>query len=272
MTPRRSARAASPSTRSFRERCTMQIDAETIRECRERDGAAKSDRRAEIDDRLAPEEELGYGEGLPLVGDDYADYPSEPSELALPEWREFIHELASSRFVGGYDDMVEELTPSSSTPTLREWLEAVERACDLFDVDTSEAFEGDGNAESDESDGDDDLDLVTTTVPSDLANDAETNPLVVGHLYALGLSVEEIAEFVRQELGRDTAVDSRQVRDTLKAVGLLEGRTRDERERERRRRGPEADEVNRHRATTVDVSKNEPEDYEGGNIVVNDVT
>lgn len=249
----------------------MQIDAETVRECRERDGDAAAARPAEVDDRLAPEQELGCGEGLSLVGDSYDSYPDSPEELALPEWREFIHELASHELVGGYDDMVEELTTSSSAPTLREWLESVERACDLFDVDTSEAFEGDGDVERDESDGDDDLDLETTTVPSDLANDAETNPLVVGHLYALGLSVEEISVFLVDELGRDNAVNSRQVRDTLKRVVLLEGRTRDERERERRRRGPEADEVNRHSATTVDMTENDPDDYDGGTVVAHDI-
>ena len=236
----------------------MQIDAATIRECRERDGDAADDRPPEVDDRLAPEEELGYGEGLPLVDNDYDAYPSEPSELALPEWSEFIRELASHGLVNGYDDMVSELTSSSHRPTLRDWLDAVERACDLFDVDPSEAFDTDTDAERDDSDGDDDaLDLITTTVPADLANDAETNPLVVAHLYALGLSVAEISELLADELGRETAVNTRQVRDTLKRAGLLGGRTRDERERERKRRGPGADEVNRNSVTTTEVKRDD---------------
>lgn len=236
------------------------IDAATVRECRERDGDAADDRPPEVDDRLAPEEELAYGEGLPLVGDDYQSYPDSPEELALPEWREFVHELASHELVNGYDDMVEELTPSSSRPTLHDWLNAVERACDLFGVDMSEAFDTDTDAERDDSDGDDDtLDLITTTVPADLANDAETNPLVVGHLYALGLSVEEIGSYLADELGRDTAVNTRQVRDTLKRVGLLGGRTRDERERERKRRGPGADELNRNGATTTEIERERDE-------------
>jgi hypothetical protein len=238
------------------------FSAEEWAEARDRGGAPKEDRPAEVDNALEPSPELGRNNGLPLVGDSYDDYPSV-NRLTLPQSRDFVIDLVEHDRVTSLRDAVEELCGDANSPTGQQYRRALTKALDLFDVDRDEHLSGGSFDVPDMDDDDsDELDLFTKSVPRDIPNPAE-NPLVVGHLYAVaGLSVSEITAYLSDEL--DGAVYNQTVRQALIDVGLLGGQTTTEREQARRRTGvsvqpsverpsPERDESGRHPATNLSI-------------------
>lgn len=231
------------------------INSDEWETARQRGGDAAENRPKAVDDALEPSEELGRGNGLPLVGDSYDDYPSV-HELTLPTSREFVESLVEAEQVTSLRDAVKELCGDANSPTGEQYRRALTKAFELFDVDTDEHLSG-GSFDIPNPDDSDELDLFTVSVPRDIPNPAE-NPLVVGHLYAVaGLSVSEIAKYLGDELGE--AVYGRTVRQTLVDVGLLEGQTTAEQQRAARRRGMsvqpnvERDDSGRHPATNVSI-------------------
>lgn len=230
-------------------------------DARQRGGDARENRPKTVDDALEPSEELGRGNGLPLVGDSYDDYPSV-HELTLPTSREFVTELVDHDKVTTLRDAVTELCGDADGPTGQDYRRALTKAFDLFGIDRDEHLAG-GSFDVPDVEGDSDrLDLFTTSVPRDIPNPAE-NPLVVGHLYAVaGLSVGEITTYLGEEL--EGGANRGNVRQTLIDVGLLEGRTTEQQEKAARRRGvsvqpnidrpsPERDETGRHPATNLSI-------------------
>lgn len=85
-------------------------DTETVEKVRERDGAAREDRDAEIDDLLTWVQ-LGYEVGAPVAEgvDDYSRYPDSHTALSSPKWGELISRVFRSPAVNGYEDAAREL-------------------------------------------------------------------------------------------------------------------------------------------------------------------
>jgi len=236
------------------------FSAEEWAEARDRGGAPKEDRPAEVDNALEPSPELGRNNGLPLVGDSYDDYPSV-NQLTLPQSRDFVIDLVEHDRVTSLRDAVEELTGGADGLTGQKYRKALTKALDLFDVEREHLSGGSFDIPDVENDDSDELDLFTKSAPRDIPNPAE-NPLVVGHLYVVGLSVSEITTYLGEEL--NDAVYRQQIRQTLIDVGLLEGRTTEQQEQARRRTGvsvqpsverpsPERDESGRHPATNLSI-------------------
>jgi len=223
----------------------LDISTETVEKCRERNGAALEGRDDSIDNVLVSDT-LAYNEGSPLVEgvDSYADYPSR-KQLSNPEYGDFLRRLFSHELVGTWSDAVTELTSTTSESLLSDWIDAVEKAADLHNIDTESLF-ADSREEPD-----------TAEVVSDiLGYEVEgsmldsNNPLLLSALYVEGLSDGEISEVLE--------TDKTSVRDKLKSVGLLNGKTTDEQTAAFRQNHAE---INRRTtSSTVDMSAAEESD------------
>ncbi|WP_248895630.1 hypothetical protein [Haloplanus halobius] len=191
---------------------------DSVEAARERGGAAAEDRPESITEAVE-RAELGYGDGEPLVGESYQDYPSR-EELSNPDRGEFLRDLLAHPLVDGLDTAVEEMTGAGDSPTLRKWLSTVEAASEAhsLDVDTLTAKGGDQGG------GDTLTSLLGYEPPADVVH--RDNPVLVAELYTLGLSVAEIADTLTPRV--EGSVSEGHVRDILKTAGLLKGRTRDE--------------------------------------------
>lgn len=196
---------------------TVDLHPETVEACRDRGGDADADRPEAISDALETEE-LGYGEGEPLVGDSYADYPSR-EELSNPSQGGFLRDLLSHPKVDGLDDAVTELTGGRDSGHLSDWLATLEAATEAhsLEIDTLTAKGDDG--------GGDTLTSVLGYRPStDVVR--RDNLVLIAELYVSGLSIKEIADTLTKEV--EGNVREGHIRDTLTQIGLLEGRTRTE--------------------------------------------
>jgi len=197
---------------------TVDLHPSTVEAARDRDGAAAEDRPEGITDALESEQ-LGYGEGEPLVGESYESYPSR-AELSNPSQGEFLRDILSHPLVDGLDTAVEELTGVGDTPTLRKWLSTVEAAADAHGLDTDTL-----TAKGGDQGGEDTLtSLLGYEPPTDVVH--RNNPVLITELYTLGLSVAEVADTLEPKV--EGSVREDYVRDTLKTVGLLKGATREE--------------------------------------------
>lgn len=221
----------------------MNFDRETVEACRSRGGAAAEDRPEAISEALESET-VGWQDGEPLVGDSYADYPDR-EQLSNPDSGEFLRDLLSHPLVDGLDTAVEELTGAGDSLTLRKWLSTVGSATEAHGLDVDTLTEKGGDKE-----GEDTLTaLLGYEPPTDMVH--RDNHLLVAELYTLGLSVSEVADTLEPKVEGD--VREGQVRDSLKTVSLLEGRTRDE------QREAFEDNDSRIGGTTVDFSDTEGE-------------
>jgi len=207
---------------------TLELTESKVTELRQRDGDKAEDRDA-IDglDRG----QLGHSEGEPLVGDSYDEYPNR-EELGDPSNKELLRKLSEHDLVGGSDDMVAELTGISVPDMLSKWLADLEAALDLFEIQITPATEPEPVLES-----------ILGYEPAGGVVDSH-NPLITVELYERGLSVSEIIEIYSLE--GLTSVDKSQVRDSLKNVGLLDGSTTAEQQKQWRN---DKYEVNRPRSS-----------------------
>ena len=192
----------------------MMLNKETVDSCVERDGDAAIDRKDEIDAVLT-RPQLGYRNGSPLAGVSYNAYPTE-QDLADPEFGPFLETLADSPLIGGADDMVKELTAVSNDAMLADWLESVERACEIHGIDVS-------GLETDEIDS-----PLETILEHDIPDSVLTsdNTLLHAELYVAGLSTEEAADILTEQC--ETSVSANEVRNSLTHVGLVQGSGNDD--------------------------------------------
>jgi len=109
---------------------TLELTESKVAELRQRDGDKAEDRNIKTVIDLP---QLGYNEGEPLVGDSYDGYPNR-EELANPEYKETLRELAEHPRIGGADDLTAELTGISAPDMLADWVGDVEAALELFEV------------------------------------------------------------------------------------------------------------------------------------------
>jgi hypothetical protein len=190
----------------------MILDETTVEEAHQRGGGRKVGRESHIDEILNTEC-LGYENGDVLVGEDYSGYP-DYTELSQPQWMSFLRSLFSHSLITDISDARKELTSVTAGTMVSEWEDNLEQAAELFNIDTQALFEQ-GETPSKDSK----LSQILDYEPAEELKDCE-NPLLVSELYLKGLSVEEIAELLEG--------DGAQVRDSLKAVDLLEGDTQEE--------------------------------------------
>lgn len=190
----------------------MKLDETTVEGAQQRGGGRKVGRESHIDEVLNSDC-LGYQSGQPLVGDNYDSYPHF-SDLSQPQWMGFLRDLFSHQLIKGYEDARKELTSVTAGTMVSEWEDNLEQAAELFNIDTQALFEQGSTVSTDSK-----LKQILDYEPADSLIDSE-NPLLVSELYLEGLSVEEIAELLEG--------DGAQVRDSLKAVDLLEGDTQEE--------------------------------------------
>ena len=190
----------------------MMLNETTVEGAQQRGGGRKVGRESHIDEILNSDC-LGYQSGDPLVGEDYSSYP-DFNELSQPQSYGFIRELLSHKLVKSFTDARKELTNADAGGIPEEFETGLEKATELFGIDTQALFEQ-GETPSKDSK----LSQILDYEPAEELKDCE-NPLLVSELYLKGLSVEEIAELLEG--------DGAQVRDSLKAVDLLEGDTQEE--------------------------------------------
>jgi len=200
---------------------TLDLHPETVEEARGRGGDA-ADNRPEAVNEVLEGDELGYGDGEPLVGDSYADYPSR-EELSNPDRGEFLRTLLAHPQVGELDNAVEEITGANSTGLLGDWLATLEAAADAHGLDTDTLL-AKGEDEREQGGEDTLTSLLGYEPPEDVVH--TDNPLLIAELYTLGLSVAEVADTLGERV--EGSVREDHVRDTLKEIGLLDGRTREE--------------------------------------------
>jgi hypothetical protein len=154
---------------------------------------------------------------MPLVGDEYDQYPSK-AELAHPQSGAFIIELLSHYHVRSYRDAAKELTGATDSH-LSKYKDALKKAVNLFGLDADDLFEA-GSA----PDGDR-LEIILEETPSDHVISSQT-PTLIGHLYALGLGVEEIVDVLEGYTGE--GVHEEKIRNCLKRCALIEGKPSDD--------------------------------------------
>jgi len=187
------------------------LERETVESCRERNGRRKEERASRIDDALL-RPKLGHRTGQPIVdGYDYPEYPSR-EDLSQPIWRGFLCSLFSHYLVDSYEDAAAEMTNAADLAE-QKWVSALETASDLFSIDADALF-GEGNAPDEDR-----LAEILGKKPADAVISAR-NPLLVGEMYRLGMSVREITDVLADEV--DTVTEEI-VSDSLKRCGLIEG-------------------------------------------------
>jgi len=189
----------------------MKLNETNAQKCRQRAGSAAEDRDSRIDDVL-DRDKLGHNDGQPLAADSYDEYP-DYQDLASPEYKDMLTCLSKHDAVGNASDIVSEFCGASHTPLLEDWLEAVEKALQLFSIDITEATEQ--------------KDLLSEVLGYEPANVLVENasPMLVAELYICGLSTSEIEDVFEST---ETHITERQVRDKLREIGLLGGKTQAE--------------------------------------------
>mgnify|MGYP000179695443 CR=1 FL=1 len=191
----------------------MNIDCETVAQCRDRGGASLEDRDSTVGETLV-EDSVGYQEGSCLIGDSYSDYPDR-EDLANPQHGEFIRELLSHELVGSWSDAVKEMTGARTEGMMRKWLSDLERASELHGHDVQELL---ANARKPPETSELISEILGYDVDGSMVDSSRV--LVLSALYVEGLSISEISDVL--------GTDETSVSDTLKSVGLLAGATTDE--------------------------------------------
>lgn len=201
----------------------LKIDTETVEEARQRGGNAAEDRPSRIDNTLVSDT-IGYNEGEPLVEGvtNYQEYPLR-SELADPSTADFLRRLFGHELIGSIEDATRELTGVRDESTFRDWVSDLEAAATLHSIDNA-AFEDSREEPATEE-------VVSNILDYEVGEGMldSNNTLLLSALYVEGLSVDEIAEVLEI---RETGV-----RDSLKEVGLLNGRTTEEQTQAYRKNG-----------------------------------
>ena len=189
----------------------MNISANAVENCRERNGSAADSRNETVDETL-DRDTLGRNNGEPLIGESYSDYPSR-NELSNPAFEQFIRDLLEHSLVGGLGDAVSELCGASDERLLADWLASLESAAELHSINTDE-IEAAKQGPILET-------ILGYSPPTDMV--ASDNPLLLAELYcSAGLSVAEICDVL--ESAGETPVNASNFETVLSEIGLLNGR------------------------------------------------
>lgn len=191
----------------------MNLDSDTIEKARERNGAALEDRDSSIGETLVGDT-VGYNEGDPLVGESYSEYPDK-EDLANPSQGEFLETLFSHELVGSYTDAVKELTGARTDDMMRDWQSDIEASAELHGLAVESLFANAREPPTTEE-------VVSEVLGYEVGKGMlqSNSVLLLSALYTEGLSVVEISTVLETE---ETSI-----RDSLKEVGLLRGKTTSE--------------------------------------------
>ncbi|MHC3380225.1 hypothetical protein [Haloarcula sp. H-GB5] len=208
---------------------TTNMDTEAIREAKQndRDGEPRADRPEAVDKFLAPEEAVGFDEGLPLLDKEYADYCES---VLAPEAHADVWAVSQHGMVTSVEDVAAELDTTVGK---------VRKALTIHDI---EEPKGDGSFDvpAVEQEGYIEVPLCgavdTTHLRSPLYEDAR----LLEHLYVrCGLGVAEIKAVLEDGMntGRSSEksryrVTEQQIHAALEDVSLIkaEDETSDRRE------------------------------------------
>jgi hypothetical protein len=187
------------------------LEPDVVESCRERNGHRKEERASRIDEALL-RPKLGHRNGKPIVdGFGYEDYPSR-DDLSQPQWKGFLQDLLGSRLVTSYEDAAEELTSAGDLEE-RKWVDALERAVGLFNLDADALFD------EGEVPDEDRLTKILGKKPAEAVISAD-NPLLVAEMYRLGMGIAGINEVLSDY---DDESTEEIVRESLKRGGLIDG-------------------------------------------------
>ena len=229
----------------------MMFDHNALEAARDRLPNPADERPAEVDDALETGERIGFEEGEPLANVGYDEYPDD---VLKPDAGDVLRSVTDHDKVSDPEDVADELHTSVSR---------VEKGAEHHAVELPSG----GSFEVETATGTIDAPLADAPVHlDDLTTPPHDDHRLIHHLtVACGMGVTEVVTFLERAVNDARGSDTRytitegDVKDTLREINLIDGATTAERERERRRRGPEADEVNRGRHTTTTVT---PEFFE----------
>ncbi|PSP59469.1 hypothetical protein BRC72_01015 [Halobacteriales archaeon QH_7_66_36] len=229
----------------------MMFDHDALEAARDRLPDPAEDRPAEVDDALETGERIGFGEGEPLANVGYDEYPDD---VLHPSAGDVLRVVANHELVTEHQDVADELGTSVSR---------AEKAAEHHGVELPSG----GSFEVETATGTIDVPLADGPVHlDDCTDDPADDHRLMHHLTVIcGMGVAEVVAFLERAVNDARGGDARysvregDVKDTLREMNLMNGATTAQRERERRRRGPEADELNRGRHTTTTVT---PEFFE----------
>lgn len=194
----------------------IDISTSKLEKAKNRDGDAGSSRPEWAEEAIALEEELGYGNGLPLAGVDYEKYPA-PRELVEPQHGDFLRRLCDHELVNSVEDIDSELGGSGRT-------EQIQRALDLHGLDPSSIFSSNRPSRDDEGTGPNEVEFPDgTVVELDYLRDPPHEDARLLHALFVDAqySVAEAAQYLEGELG--TEIDVSELRQAAVDCGILDG-------------------------------------------------
>jgi len=199
---------------------TTHMDTEAIREAKanDRDGGPSNDRPEAVDEFLAPEEAVGFEDGLPLLDKEYSDYCDS---VLAPEAHADVWAVARHSMVTSIEDMAEELDTSK---------DKVRKALTIHNIEEPEGG-GSFDVPAVEQEGYVEVPLHGAVETAHLRTPIHTDARLLEHLYVrCGLGVAEIRTVLEDgmNMGRESEksryrVTEDEIRIALKDVSLIEG-------------------------------------------------
>ncbi|SDQ43897.1 hypothetical protein [Halopelagius longus] len=190
---------------------------EGITQARKRDGNPSENRPKEVEEAIPPIPELGYNQGLPLVGDDYDDYPQGDS-LLQPTAGDKLRELADNELINTEEDLADEIGTNA---------DRIGKAVKLHGIQLPDegSFDIEVSRETISLPFEEDIPLENLREP--VFEDAR----ILHHLYVdCGMGTNEIADYLTKELKatldgpkRVWNVKPAEVRQALIEVGFIDG-------------------------------------------------
>lgn len=215
-----------------------------VESARVRDGERADERPDEADAALEREYlAVGFSNGGPLLNREYSEYPSS-GDILGPEASDVLETLAEHPRIGSVRDIADEL---------RADVTVVNKALELHGVDRPDSVEADLQPSESE------IELPDGTVvgAEQFRNPIYTDSRLLEYLYVdYGYSIGEICEYLTVEMnhGRGPekprrSVETSEIREELKRVGLLEGDADDGERDDIRLGGPTLSESETHSGT-----------------------
>jgi len=198
---------------------TTHMDTEAIREAKtnDRDGGP-SDRPEAVDEFLAPEEAVGFEDGLPLLDKEYSDYSDS---VLAPEAHADVWGVARHNKVASVEDVAAELDTT---------VDKVRKALTIHDIEEPEGG-GSFDVPMVEQEGVIEVPLHGAVDTAHLRTPIHTDARLLEHLYVrCGLGVTEIRTVLEDGMNAGRSSDKSryrvtvdEVRSALKDVSLIEG-------------------------------------------------
>lgn len=182
----------------------MNLDGNAFRRAYARDGAAADERPEKVDNAMNPRQMVGFEQEEPLLDKDYDDYYRNDS-LLFPRASDDLAALAEHELIADVEDMASELGSRD---------DKVEKALEIHDIE-----EPNGRDVTDT----DRLHELVPDVPERLVT--TQSPILVMHLYVMGLSVGEISDVLSETMPDHKSISPSTVTQCLIDAHVLPGET-----------------------------------------------